>query len=226
MTSYGQFCPVAKAMEVLDERWTIIVIRELLKGSTRFNELRKGVPKMSPALLSKRLRTLERHGVIERSGQGNHTSYRLTRAGHELSAVVNGLAAWGLRWIGELGEEDLDPHLLMWDVQRTVPIERWPRARTVIAFELRGTAQSVSRWWLVVAGGDVDLCDYDPGYDVTAVVSGGLRELIRIWRGDLSWPDALRGGQVTITAPSLIRRQVPDWIGQSEAAATPRVEVG
>lgn len=226
MSGYGQFCPVAKAMEVLDERWTILVLRELLKGSTRFNELRRGVPKMSPALLVKRLRSLERYGVIERIGHGSHTSYRLTAAGRELDPVIHGLAAWGIRWIGELGEDDLDPHLLMWDIQRTVPVEAWPRTRTVIAFELRDAPPGGARWWLVVAEGETDLCDYDPGYDVNAVVSAELRDLIRVWRGDLGWPEALRTGRVAIAGPTLIRRQVPTWIGQSELASVPRVISG
>ena len=128
MSSYGQFCPVAKAMEVLDERWTLLVVRELLAGSTHFNELRRGNPKMSPALLSKRLRSLERAGVVRRDVEDGRTSYHLTDCGLELRPVVEGLGAWGIRWIGELGEDDLDPHLLLWDIRRTVPVDRWPRA--------------------------------------------------------------------------------------------------
>ena len=120
MTSYGQFCPVAKAMELLDERWTILIVRELLLGSRHFNELRRGVPKMSPALLTKRLRSLERAGVINRSVVGGRSVYTLTTMGEELATVVEALSAWGIRWIGELGDADLDPHLLMWDMHRTV----------------------------------------------------------------------------------------------------------
>jgi len=226
MTTYGQFCPMAKAMEVLDERWTLLVVREMLLGSTRFNELRRGVPKMSPALLSKRLRTLERSGLVQRRVHGGHNSYHLTQAGQELSTVVDALGAWGLRWIGDLGDVDLDPHLLMWDIRRTVPIDRWPRARTVVAFELKEVVRAGSHWWLVVADGDVDLCDYDPGYEVNAVVTGSLRTLTRLWRGDVSWPETLRSGTVVVSADSLVRRQVPEWIGQARLAATPRVEAG
>lgn len=110
MPGYGQFCPVAKAMEVLDERWTMLVVRELLAGSTHFNELRRGVPKMSPALLSKRLRSLARVGIIERDDSDNRVRYRLTQRGLELGEVVQALGTWGIRWIGELGDTDLDPH--------------------------------------------------------------------------------------------------------------------
>ena len=223
MTTYGQFCPVAKAMEVLDERWTLLVVRELLSGSTRFNDLRRGVPRMSPALLSKRLRTLERAGVVTRRELDGHARYHLTPAGRELSEVVEALGRWGMRWIGELGDEDLDPHLLMWDIRRTVPVERWPRARTVMAFHLDGVDSRAARWWLVVAEGAVDLCDFDPGYDVAATVRTSLRDLTRLWRGDLSWPAALRTDTVLVDAAPAVRRQVPQWVGQGSFAAVPRL---
>ncbi len=149
MSGYGQFCPVAKAMELLDERWTMLVVRELLLGSAHFNELRRGVPKMSPALLSKRLKTLTRAGVIERAEVDGRTAYSLTPCGKELTDVVESLGAWGVRWIGELGDEDLDPHLLMWDIRRTIPIEAWPRTRTTIAFHLTGCRRRRhgGGWW-------------------------------------------------------------------------------
>ena len=179
MSTYGQFCPVAKAMEVLDERWTLLVVRELLAGSTRFNELRRGVPKMSPALLSKRLRTLERVGVVVREDDDGRVAYRLTQAGQELRPLVEALGAWGVRWIGTLGEEDLDPHLLFWDMKRTIPVQAWPRARTVVQFALDDVEPKVARWWIVVNAGEVDVCDVDPGFPVTATVRGDLREQIR-----------------------------------------------
>jgi DNA-binding HxlR family transcriptional regulator len=122
MTSYGQFFPVAKAMELLDERWTILIVREMLLGSRHFNELRRGVPKMSPALLTKRLRNLERAGVIRRSEVGGRSVYSLTDMGEELTTVVEALSAWGIRWVGDLGDADLDPHLLMWDMRRSTPL--------------------------------------------------------------------------------------------------------
>lgn len=225
MSGYGQFCPVAKAMEVLDERWTLLVVRELLAGSCHFNELRRGVPKMSPALLSKRLRTLERAGVIDRLIDAGRTRYVLTESGQELSAVVEALNSWGARWVGGLGDEDLDPHLLMWDIRRTVGVDRWPRSRTVIAFDLSGVAAAVSTWWLVVVDGDVDVCDYDPGFDVTATVVTSLRDLTAIWRGDVTWPTALRSGLVDVVASHGIRSAVPIWLGQGNMAQVPRPDV-
>jgi DNA-binding HxlR family transcriptional regulator len=222
MSTYGQFCPMSKAMELLDERWTLLVVRELLLGSTHFNELRRGVPKMSPALLSKRLQSLTRAGVVERSEVDGRTCYTLTPCGRELNQVVRALSAWGVRWISELGDEDLDPYLLMWNIRRNVPIDVWPRTRTTVAFKLSGVAPKASSWWLVVADGQADVCDFDPGYDVTAMVSCSLRTLTRIWRGDVSWSRALLDGSVTIDGPSQVRRAVPTWIGQSELAAVPR----
>ena len=236
MTSYGQFCPVAKAMELLDERWTILIVRELLLGSRHFNELRRGVPKMSPALLTKRLRSLERAGVINRSevGAGSGASgpkggtvggrsvYTLTAMGEELTTVVEALSAWGIRWIGELGDADLDPHLLMWDMHRTVPIDRWPRRRTMVQFVFRDVIGKASTWWLVVAGGEAQVCDFDPGYELDATVVTDLRTLTEIWRGDIDWRLALTSDRVEIHGPAGVARDVPSWIGQSLTSAIPR----
>lgn len=223
MTSYGQFCPVAKAMEVLDERWTLLVVRELLAGSTHFNELRRGNPRMSPALLSKRLQTLVRAGVVTRSGdETGRSSYRLTRSGEELRPIVEALGAWGVRWISELGVQDLDPHLLMWDIRRTVPVEVWPRGRTVLAFCFDDVSARAARWWLCVNGDEVDVCDYDPGFDVAVTLSGPLRTLVEIWRGDRQWSEALRAGEINLDGPSAARQGVPVWLGQMRLATVPR----
>ncbi len=223
-SSYGQFCPVAKAMEVLDERWTLLVVRELLAGSSRFNEIRRGVPRMSPALLSKRLRTLERVGVVRRSTSGRTTSYTLTESGQDLARVVEALGLWGMRWVGDLGEDDYDPHLLFWDVQRTIPVDAWPRRRTVVRFVFDDVAARVSRWWIVVDGDDIDVCDADPGHDVTASVHTGLRVLTRIWRGERPWPDAIRSGAVRIEAAPDVARVLPGWFGDSAAAQLLRMQ--
>ncbi|CAM3662052.1 winged helix-turn-helix transcriptional regulator [Isoptericola cucumis] len=222
MTGYGQFCPVAKAMEVLDERWTLLVVRELLAGSTRFNELRRGNPRMSPTLLSKRLHTLEHAGIVRRTGVEGRARYRLTPAGEELRPVVEALGAWGTRWVGDLGEADLDPHLLLWDMRRTVDVAAWPRERTVVAFVLTDVAPRVARWWIVVRDGEAEVCDYDPGFEAKVVVTTPLRALTRLWRGDLTWAGALRRGDVLLDGDAEARRQVPRWLGQSVFAAVPR----
>ena len=222
MSTYGQFCPVAKAMELLDERWTLLVVRELLRGSAHFNDLRRGVPKMSPALLSKRLKSLTRAGVIERCEVDGRTSYSLTPCGQELAGVVDALGAWGVRWIGELGEQDLDPHLLMWDMRRTIPIADWPRSRTTIAFVLDGVVPKSSRWWLTVSDGQADVCDFDPGYELAGTVQTDLRTLVEIWRGDVGWARAVLDGSVALSGSADVRRAIPKWLGQSTAATIPR----
>ena len=177
---------------------------------------------MSPALLSKRLKSLARAGVVERAEIDGRTTYSLTACGKELATVVDALGAWGVRWIGELGEEDLDPHLLMWDMRRSMPIEMWPRSRTTLAFHLDGVAPKASRWWLVVGDGEADICDVDPGYEVAGTVQTSLRTLTRIWRGDLGWSHALLDGSVAVSGPAEVRRAIPSWIGQGSSAAIPR----
>lgn len=225
MTAYGQFCPVSKAMEVLDERWTMLVVRELLMGSSHFNDLRRGLPRMSPALLAKRLRSLERAGIVSREVRGQRVTYTLTSCGWELAPIVNALGLWGIRWIGGLGDEDLDPHLLLWDIRRTLRVEHWPRTRTVVLVRFHDVEARSARWWLVVAAGEADLCDYDPGHELTATIDTSLRTLTRLWRGDESWTEAVRAGRVTIEAPTAVRSLLPGWIGCSllaQAAAAAR----
>ena len=150
MSRYGQFCPVAKAMELLDERWTMVIVRELMLGSRSFNDIRRGVPRMSPALLSTRLQTLARAGVVERHARGNRVTYTLTEAGLELRPIIEAIGRWGTRWIPDLGDEDLDPHLLMWDIHRNVDLDAVPPGRTVLRFTFRDVEGSGRDWWLVI----------------------------------------------------------------------------
>jgi DNA-binding HxlR family transcriptional regulator len=221
-TQYGQLCPVAKAMELLDERWTMLIVRELICGSTHFNALRRGVPRISPARLSKRLQTLVRAGVVERWVDGNRVTYRLTDAGRELAPIVESLGRWGIRWIPELGDEDLDPQLLLWDIHRNIDTEAVPDGRTVIAFVFPDVAPSTRRWWLVISHGGVDVCDADPGHPVRVTVEAPLRTLVRIWRGDVGWAAALRDGELVLHGEEQARRALPRWLKLSTFAGTPR----
>jgi DNA-binding HxlR family transcriptional regulator len=221
-STYQQFCPVAKAMELLDERWTLLVVRELMSGSERFNELRRGLPRMSPTLLSRRLHQLVRTGVVERHTDGNDVRYVLTRAGHELRTVVEALGAWGIRWVGELGDQDLDPSLLLWDMHRNVDLTAVPAGRTVVRFRFPDVTSGSRDWWLVINHDDVDVCDFDPGHEVTVTVTTDLRSLVRIWRGDLSWSRALQADMLDVQGPETLRRAFPRWFTLSEFAAVPR----
>ncbi|TYP88420.1 winged helix-turn-helix transcriptional regulator [Blastococcus xanthinilyticus] len=220
-SQYGQFCPVAKAMELLDERWTLLVVRELMLGSRHFNALRRGLPRMSPALLSKRLHTLVRAGVVERWADGNRVTYRLTEAGRELEPIVDALGRWGIRWIPELGDADLDPHLLMWEIHRNVDTEAVPDGRTVIQFCLPEPA-TARRWWLVIAPDGVDVCDVDPGFPVRVTVESDLRTLTRLWRGDVGWAEVLRSGAVVLRGEPQACRALPRWLRLIPVALTPR----
>jgi DNA-binding HxlR family transcriptional regulator len=220
--SYHQFCPVAKAMELLDERWTMLVVRELVAGSTRFNELRRGVPRMNPTLLSRRLQQLVRAGLVERQADGTDVRYVLTEAGGELQAVVEALGTWGIRWIGNLGDEDLDPKLLMWDMHRRIALEELPPGRTVIEFRFTDVTQGARRWWLVLTHEAADVCDADPGHDVDLTLTGTLRALTRVWRGDLRWGDAIRSGDIEIEGRPALRRAFPTWFALSAFAVVAR----
>lgn len=218
MSTYGQFCPVALASEILTRRWTPLVVRELLCGSTRFNELRRGVPKMSPSLLSKRLDELEEAGiVVRRRPEGeDHDEYHLTAAGEELRPIVVALGTWGKRWIsGDLRQDDLDAELLMWDVHRRIDPERAPGGRTVVRFEFRDLPKDRRRFWIVVEESDVDVCWKDPGYDVDLTVRTDLPTMTAVWRGDARYAEALRREEIRLAGPAELRRSFPEWLGFS-----------
>jgi len=220
--SYYQFCPVSKAMELLDERWTLLVLRELLLGSEHFNDLRRGLPRMSPSLLSRRLQQLARAGIVDRRDDGGEVRYVPTSAGRELLPVIEALGAWGTRWVGELGDEDLDPQLLLWDMHRNIDHASTPDLRTVVQFRFPDLPGKVRNWWLVITPGEADVCDTDPGYPVTVTLTATLRHMTQVWRGDLSWPQALRTGAVELTGPEKLRRALPDWFTLSPFASVPR----
>lgn len=219
---YHQFCPVSKAMELLDERWTMLVVRELVLGSRRFNDLRRGLPRMSPTLLSRRLVELSRAGLVVREADG---SYTLTQAGAELRPVVEALGTWGTRWIGELGDEDLDPKLLLWDMHRSVDHETIPSPRAVVKFAFRDVAPQERHWWLVLTPQDADVCDQDPGFPVAVGVDTDLRTMVRVWRGDTTWTAALRSGAITLDGPHRVQRELQRWLTLSPFAAVPRPEI-
>jgi len=201
---YGQFCPVAKAAEIVAERWTPLVLRELIEGSRRFNEIRRGVPLMSSALLSRRLKELEDAGVIERRpGAGRAVEYHLSEAGEELKPIIEALGVWGARWaVSRLEPGDYDPKLLMWDVHRRIDLTRLPQdRRTVVEIDLRGAAAEFRRWWLVIDAGEVDLCFKAPGHSVDLLVSAELGALVEVWMGSRSFEAALREGRIAIEGP-------------------------
>ncbi|GMV04449.1 MAG: transcriptional regulator [Gemmatimonadota bacterium] len=218
--SYGQFCPVAVASEVLTQRWTPLVLRELLCGSTHFNELRKGVPLMSPTLLAQRLRALEEAGVVTRevSEKGRQTAYRLTEAGQELRPIIEGIGVWGRRWLQqELRDEELDPALLMWDMRRRIEAGALPEGRVVVRFEYTDVEEKLSRWWLVLEEGQADVCLADPGFPTDLDVTTTVRLMTEIWMGEVEFRRAL-GPELVVRGSRALARSLPGWLRLSTFA--------
>lgn len=223
-SGYGQFCPVSMAAEILCSRWTIVLLRELLCGSTRFNDLRRGLPRMSPTLLSKRLKELELAGVVRTvpTAGGAH-EYQLTEAGEELRPIVLGIGFWGQAWVeSRLSLRNLDPTLLMWDMRRNLSTDPLPPRRCTIQFQYPELALSHRNYWLVVESQDVDLCYTDPGFDIDLMVTSSLRVMTSIWMG-LSRLDAeIRAGRVQIDGDPAIGRAMQQWLKLSVFAPTER----
>lgn len=224
MKGYGQFCPVAQALEIVGERWTLLVVRELLSGSRRFGEIQRGVPLMSPTLLSQRLTRLERAGIVRKVATGRgRGAYEVTEAGRELWPVVECLGVWGQRWARqEVRPEHLDPGLLMWDMRRRLDLDAMPPGRTVIKFVFHGQLRGQPTWWLVIEDGDVDLCLSDPGYPVDVTVTADLRTMIHVWMGDIPLRAALRSPALTLAGPRHLVRAFPSWLKLNLLASVAR----
>ncbi|MCM8749775.1 helix-turn-helix transcriptional regulator [Thermomicrobiaceae bacterium CFH 74404] len=217
MPGYHQFCPVSKGAEIFAERWTPLILRELLCGSHRFSELLRGIPRISPNLLIQRLRSLERDGVIERrpARNGHGWEYYLTPAGEELGPVVELLGGWGYRWaLGHLSEEDCDPETLMWFVHRQIKIDQLPDRRVVVRFEFSDDPKG-RRFWLILDRPQVDLCLRDEGFEVDLEVQTDIVTFNRVYLGHLDLRDAIRRRLVLVEGDSSLARDFPDWIGTS-----------
>jgi DNA-binding HxlR family transcriptional regulator len=221
--SYKQFCPVAMAAEILCTRWTVVLLRELVAGSTRYNDLRRGVPRMSPALLSQRLKELEAAGIVAREASATESGvfeYRLTPSGQELGPIVEGFGKWGQRRISAtLSLEHLDVQLLMWDMRRNLNPTPMPRHRSVIQFVYPELTAAQRHWWLIVDPGEgVDLCSVDPGFDIDLYVSVDLRTMTAIWMGLDTVRAAAGGNRMLLTGDRQIAASMQTWLGLSPFA--------
>lgn len=216
---YGQFCPVAQALEVFGERWTLLVIRELLLGSRRFSDIQRGVPLMSRSVLVQRLESLCDAGVVERVDGG----YRLTEAGEELRDIVIECGNWGARWARrKLKNEDVDVGLLMWDIRRRIDVAAIPDEQVLVEMQFRGAPRGKERFFLRFEPGDVELCLTNPGGDVALRLSTTPRTMAEVWLGDVSFATAVASGALRLEGPPRLVRAFPRWLQLSVFAETPR----
>ena len=225
MKGYGQFCPVAVASEIFAERWTPLILRELLAGSARFNQIRQGMPLISRTQLSHRLRELEDAGVVQSrpltGGRGRE--YGLTRAGEALRDVVEGLGAWGQHYAGtQFAPDNLDVGLLMFNIRRRIDVSRLPKSRVVVRFEFRGVPArclGMRTCWLVLQRGDVDVCIKDPGFPVEVVCHADIKALARVWTGHLTFAQGVREGGLRLEGPRALVQAFPGWLLLSHFAS-------
>jgi DNA-binding HxlR family transcriptional regulator len=224
MAKYGQYCPIAQALDIVGDRWTLLIIRDMLTGATHFNELERGLPGISRALLSKRLRCLEASGVVEKrrhpSGRKT-TEYCLTEAGLGLQSIINSLLGWGTAWaFGDPSPKQLDPVLLLWWMRQRIHFDRLPAGRTVVQFDFRG-AQRIT-YWLVLTREDATICMTDPGYEINVLVCADLATIFKVWMGQLEYDEAVEEGTLKVEASPRLMRAFPTWFKWSMAADTVR----
>jgi len=215
MADYGQFCPVAKATELIGERWTILILRELVLGTHRFSDFQRGLSRISPSLLTKRLKDLEKAGIVIKKAQHGRRGYEyfLTPAGRQLSPIIEHLAVWGMRWArGQLTDSELDIEFLMWEIQRRLDTGALPDGETVLCFIFEELTQFKS-WWIVVQGDDVDLCTKNPGKDVDLYISSTVRTMVEIWEGELELNTALRKSLVKTNGNRQLVKTLTEWFG-------------
>jgi DNA-binding HxlR family transcriptional regulator len=213
MLEYGQFCPVAKTAEILGEKWTLLILRELLLGATRFNQIQRAISKISPTVLNKRLATLQQHGLIvrKRVPEQKVFEYQLTECGRELFPLVVKMAEWGMRWArSAMRDEELDVELLMTDIQRRIDTAKFPRGQTVIKFKFTDL-KNYANWWIKIVDDDVDLCTDNPGYDVDVFFTTELRTMTEVWMGDISLQKAQDDRQLMVNVLSPHLRNLKSW---------------
>lgn len=210
---FGQFCPVALASEVLTPKWTLLIIRELNAGATRFNEIKRGVPRISATLLKQRLVQLEYAGIVERQrSTGDHDTYALTQAGRELKGVISAVGQWGQRWAREIDSEDLDPAWLVWAMHRRIDTAAMPPGGVVIEIHFTDAPVNHRLFWLVCRHPEVDVCVKRPGFPVDVSMVTDVRSLAEIWRGIRSLHSAVANGSLRIEGPSSLAGNLSQWL--------------
>lgn len=218
--SYGQYCPLALAAELLCRRWTILIISRLIDGCTTFNEIHKGVPRISPSLLSARLSELEHAGLVHRIGPGNggRQGYAVTEAGQDLEGIIMNLAEWGQRWARDNELDDFDIAFLAWSMSLRIDCDRMPAGRTVMQFEFSGAPTEFRRFWLINDAGKVDMCLKHPGYETDLLVQADLRTFVEAWRGFRDLKEEIRQARICLAGPPELKKAFPDWLKLSSLA--------
>jgi DNA-binding HxlR family transcriptional regulator len=224
MRGYGQFCPVAKAAEIFAERWTPLILRELLSGSRYFSDLQRGIPLISRALLAQRLKELEAAGVVTIAPKSNGPGheYRLTEAGLAFRPIIESLNLWGQRYIGgNLGPADLDGDLLMFTIRQYAQVSAMPAGRVVVRFEFRGIPKgnrSHRFYWLILENGEIDICYRRPGFEEDLVIRADLGAFTRAWLGYADRREEIRAGRIAVEGPAHLAQSLWVWMGVPDRA--------
>ena len=226
MWEYGQYCPVAHAVEILGDRWTLLIVRDLMLGVHHFNDLERGLPGISRTILSKRLKQLQARGIIEKKTPGTgrqSTAYYLTEAGKDLEQVILALLAWGTKWaFDDPSPEELNPVLLMWWLHRNVNKEQLPEERVIAQFDFYGVncyGEEQMTFWLILSREDVTLCITDPGFEVNLIITAELATFYKLWAGRIKYPDALASQKVHVEGVPSLTRAFPRWFAWNDYAA-------
>jgi DNA-binding HxlR family transcriptional regulator len=226
--SYGQYCPLALAAEALGGRWTILVLSRVIEGCAKFSDIHRGVPRISPALLSARLSELEHAGLVRRESAsgGPRARYTPTRAALELGPLLNSLAEWGQRWARDMEDDDLDPGFLAWSMHLRMNAEAMPPGRTVLQFEFPDVPADYRRFWLICDQGVIDMCLKWPGFDVDLLVSSNIRVFVEAWRGIRDLRAEIRAGRIKLTGSASLKKALPKWLLLSQFANIKRERNG
>lgn len=223
---YGQFCPIAKASEIIGEKWTILIIRELLMGGSRFNEFQRGLNLISPTILTKRLNFLVENGLVVKKKIPGRMGFEYfpTESCKELLPVIKTLGNWGMRWARDnIVETDYDVELLMLYLQRSVRPDKLAGKENVIRFKFTDIKEPAD-WWLVATGHEVDVCNKDPGKEVDIYFTCSVHTMVDIWMGDLPYQKAIREEQLKAVGPPLLTKNLFTWMDASVFADLPPAE--
>lgn len=216
----GSLCPAMASADLMGDKWTLLILREMFLGATRFSEFQRAQPRMSPTILSKRLKMLEANDIIVRKNSANPgaNAYRLTRSGRELGPIIEGMAVWGMRWRSRhIVAQDCDVGGFMWDFHRTVNTQALPDGDTVIHVDITDRSE-LNSWWLLANAQTVDLCPQDPGYDIDIYINATLKDLITVWMGDISLKLAIQQKRLQVTGARHYVNTAGEWFPQSPLA--------